>query len=189
MALLLLFAAGTLAAFFTDQWPWVMLGFGLIAYIVGAIGIGSRMDSEKRERTARLLPSHPVGYGIIRFLVFVTYHLMIITIIAISNLVSGTTWLPLADLLTLFGFNMTITAVFFVNDDIFYIWGWWARTALWSLVILIAVYSAFTTEGLTFSISPGKPKSFAEATFFNAMWMLLMSLDVWIYTQRKSYMK
>lgn len=189
VAALGLTATGVISAFFTGEWLWTMLGVGLLAYIIGAISIGSRMDTEKRERTARLLPVSPVAYGIIRFLVFVTYHLMITAITISATFFSSIPLLLIMDLITLFGLNMMITAVFFFNDDAYYIWRWPARVALWSLVILIIVISALITKGLSFSISPDHPKTLMEAVFFNGAWLVLASLDIWIYTLRKSYLK
>ena len=188
MASMMLLVAGTAAAFFTQQWLWVMLGMGQVAYIIGAISVGFRMDSEKRERTASLLPFPTIAYGPIRFAIFATYHLFISIVIVLVSLTS-LHGLPAADIFTLFGFNLVITAVIFINDDIFYIWGWGARIALWLLIIMLAVYSILTIGGFAFAISPEKPKSLAEVSLFNAAWILLLGLDIWIYSRRKSYLK
>ena len=180
--------AGTTTAFLTTEWLWAILGSGQLAYIIGAISIGSRMESEKRERTGRLLPLQPSACGLIHFLVFVTYHLVITVVVLLGVLISGMAWLALTDLFTLFGFNLLITVLIFINDDIFYIWGWGARIMLWVAVLLVGLMFLTTTGRFGFSISPGQPKTFVDAMVFNVAWIILVGLDVWIYTRRKSYL-
>ena len=189
MAVVAIVVSSTVSAFFTKEWLWMMLGFGTLAYIIGAISIGSRMDSEKRERTGRMLPLPPVAYGFIRFLVFVAYHLAITATIMIGIFIGGVAWLPLSDLFTLFGFNLIITVIFFLNDDLYYMGGWFLRIMLWTTILVIGLTSLVVTGEFGFSISPDRPKSVIDATIFNATWIILMGLDVWIYTRRKSYYK